>query len=378
VKHYFITGGTGVVGSALVALLLQDPDAEIWLLIRASDEPALAARVDALFRFWSLGDGEADARRRIHALRGDATSHRFGLQTAEYEALLLCITNVVHAAGAVRMNLPIEEARRSAVGSAQQVIDFARALQQAGRLQKVEFVSTVGVGGRTRIVHEDWIDAPREFHNTYEQSKAEAEQLMREQAARGLPLTVHRPSMVVGDSRSGRIMHFQVFYHLCEFLSGRRTRGLYPPLHHQTLDIVPADYVARVIAWSAARADMAGRVLHECVGSEAALPLTALREHVRMRLRHRGQRLQPVVTLPANLFTRLLSVVGRFLDEGSRRAISTLPVFLDYLASNQQFENGRTLAALASSDARFTAPDWRDYLDRVLDVYLDSRRRQQP
>jgi len=373
-KRYFVTGGTGVIGSALVVLLLQDPANEIWLLVRAKDEPALMARIDALFRFWELGDQEPDARRRIHALRGDATLPCFGLESTEYQALLGNITDIVHAAGAVRMNLPIEDARRSAVGSAQQIIELGRTLHQAGRLNKVEFVSTVGVGGRTRVVREDWIDGPREFHNTYEQSKAEAEQLMREHSALGLPLTVHRPSMVVGDSSSGRTMHFQVFYHLCEFLSGRRTGGLFPPLHGQTLDIVPADYVAQVIVWSNGQAGLAGKVVHECAGADGALPLAVLRKHIRERLRHRSLRVPPIITLPAGLFKRLLAVVGRFLDESSRRAISTLPVFLDYLASNQQFENTQTLARLARSNAGTTVPSWHGYLDRILDVYLDSRR----
>lgn len=374
-RQHFVTGGTGVVGSALVAVLLDDPANEVWLLVRAQDDSALAARVDALFRFWALGDRELDARRRIHALRGDATLPRFGLQAGEYQTLLGKITNVVHAAGAVRMNLALDEARRSAVGSAQQVLDLATSLHDAGRLGKVEFVSTVGVGGRMRVLHEDWVDTAREFHNTYEQSKAEAEQLMREHADRGLPLTVHRPSMVVGDSASGRIMHFQVFYHLCEFLSGRRTRGLYPPLQGQTLDIVPADYVARVVAWSSGQAALAGKIMHECAGPDAVLPLMVLRDHVRDRLRHRGQRLPRVVTLPAGIFKRALAAVGLFLDPGSRRAITTLPVFLDYLASNQQFQNTQTLGMLARSDARITLPHWKDYVDRVLDVYLDARRK---
>ena len=55
---------------------------------------------------------------------------------------------------------------------------------------------------------------------------------------------------VVGDTINGRIIHFQVFYHLCEFLSGRRTLGLAPGFGGARLDIVPADYVAQVIALS--------------------------------------------------------------------------------------------------------------------------------
>ena len=372
-NHYFVTGGTGVVGSALVPVLLERPDNEIWLLVRSSDRVSMDKRIDDLFLFWQLGDLEPGARRRVHALRGDATMPQFGLQPAEYQSLVVTITHIVHAAGVVRMNLPIQDARRSAVGSAQQIIDLSWALQRAGRLRKVELVSTVGVGGRLGVLAEEWIDTPRSFHNTYEQSKAEAEQLVREQVELGLPVTVHRPSMVVGDSRSGRVVHFQIFYHLCEFLSGRRTRGLYPPLDRQTLDVVPADYVARVIAWSSACAGLGRQIIHESSGPDGALPLAELRERVRERLRRRGQRVPRVITLPAGLFTSVLAVAGRFLDERSRRAIATLPVFLDYLSSNQQFANAKTQALLVQQAAGIVLPPWQDYLDRVLDTYIDSR-----
>lgn len=371
-RTYFVTGGTGVIGSALVPALIDAGD-EVYLLVRAADELELRRRVDDLFRFWNLGSAEAKARRKLHALRGDATEPRFALQPAEYSLLQARVTHIVHAAGAVRMNLPLDEARRSAVGSAQKVVDLAWELHGQRRLRKVEFVSTVGVGGRLGVVPEDWIDGARDFHNTYEQSKAEAEQLVRKAVAEGLPLTVHRPSMVVGDSRTGRVIHFQVFYHLCEFLSGRRTLGLYPPLQGQTLDIVPSDHVARVIAVSSRRDDLVGRILHECSGPAGALPLPALRDRVRERMRQQGRRLPPVLTLPAGTFRRALGVAARFLDERSRRAVATLPVFLDYLASNQRFENARTRALLEADDPGSAPPLWQTYLDRVLDGYLASR-----
>lgn len=88
--------------------------------------------------------------------------------------------------------------------------------------------------------------------------------------------------MVVGDSTTGRIIHFQVFYHLSEFLSGRRTFGLAPEFGAARLDIIPADHVARVIVWSEpATTASSGRILHSCSGPTLALPLDPLRERVR-------------------------------------------------------------------------------------------------
>ena len=370
-RHYLVTGATGVVGSALLRRLLDDADVHASLLVRAPDDAALAARTDALFDFWRWGSAEAAVRSRVHAIRGDATAPRFGLGASAYDALLGRTTHVVHAAGAVRMNLPLEQARHSACQSAHEILAFTWALHRAGKLGKLEFVSTVGVGGRMPTVPEQWIDTPREFHNTYEQSKAEAEQLVRQAVDDGLPVTVHRPSMVVGDSHDGRVLNFQIFYHLCEFLSGRRTLGLFPPLGDQVLDIVPADMVAGAIDWSSRTQATAGRVLHLCGGPSGAVPLEALRERVRACMQRRGLRLPGVRTLPGPLFVRLLRLAGLFVDARSRRALATLPVFLDYLATHQRFENRRTIALLAGA-VGVQHDGWQAWLDTVLDHYLDQ------
>ncbi len=370
-SHYFVTGGTGVVGTALVAQLLDEPDNEVWLLVRAPDAAALAARVDELFRYWQLGGREPQARRRVHAVRGDASEPRLGLSPTEYESLVGQITHVVHAAGAVRMNLPLEEARRSAVGSAHQIVELASALQRAGRLRKVEFVSTVGVGGRMAVVPEDWIDAERSFHNTYEQSKAEAETIVRDATRRGLPLTVHRPSMVVGDSRTGRIVHFQVFYHLCEFLSGRRTFGLFPPLGRARIDVVPSDYVARVLMRSSQMPELAGRVLHASAGDDA-LPLVGLRDLVRETLRARGERLPPVVTLPGGLIRAGVAAAAVVAGGVRGRALRTLPIFLDYLSTAQVFTPTH-VRGLALRDVVGDRPPGDSWLPTVIGHYLDRR-----
>jgi nucleoside-diphosphate-sugar epimerase len=377
VRRYFVTGATGVVGSALIEVLLEHPLDEVCALIRAKDDQDLARRVDKLFSYWRLGADEAPARRRLIALRGDTTAAMFGLSPSQYGMLCASVTNIVHAAGAVRMNLPLKAARDAAMGSAQQVIDLAWAAHRAGCLHKLDFVSTVGVGGRLRTVPEDWIDTARGFHNTYEQSKAEAEKLVRKAFDDGLPVTVHRPSMVVGNSHTGRVIHFQIFYHLCEFLTGNRTAGLFPALGRATIDTVPSDFVARLIAWSSRAEDVGVPILHAASGPQAALPLQILRQEVRRRLVLLGEPLKPIITLPQGLVRAATALGSHMLPDGSRRrALRTLPTFLDYLSNPQEFEVTRTKSVTRSEPMLEGLLDWPAYLPEVLNYYFTEPGRR--
>jgi thioester reductase-like protein len=367
---YFLTGGTGVVGGAIAGQLLEDPASRLTMLIRAPSNQALKGRLDELL---GLLPGVSAARERVTAVRGDTSLPRFGLEPDEFLRLASACTHVIHCAAIVKMTLPLDEARRSAVEAARSVVALAREGRKSGKLEKVEFLSTVGVGGRWEgPLPERWITEPREFHNTYERAKAEAEDFLRAELERGFPITIHRPSMVVGDSRSGEIARFQVFYHLAEFLSGKRTFGVFPKLGDTRLDLVPVDYVARAVTWSSRQLATIGRVMHLCSGPDGAVPLGTLRDWVRRRFEAHGDRLPAPVTIPAWLLLGAVPVLGRLAPRRIRRAIETLPVFLDYLAENQSFANAETTTVLDAAGIRLPRAD--DYLDRVLDYYLAHRK----
>ena len=276
-KHYFVTGATGVVGSALVPLILENQDTEVSLLLRADSDEQLCNRLNQLFDYWEFDKNDSKLRARITPLRGDVKSRAFGLHAKDYARLADSCTHIVHSAGDVRMNRTIEEARGSAIGSAEKIVALAKDCMANGNLAKIEIVSTVGVGGRMTDVPEQWLSNQRKFHNTYEQAKAEAEDFIRKQMEDyALPLTIHRPSMVVGDTKSGKIIHFQIFYYLCEFLSGKQTQGLLPYLEGVTLDTIPVDYVARAIHFSSLSQSAIGKVIHLCSGPKHAMKINWL------------------------------------------------------------------------------------------------------
>jgi thioester reductase-like protein len=368
-KTYFITGATGVVGSSLVPVLLRQADLRLKLLIRAGSATELTTRLEALYDFWNVRQ-DAGVRSRIEPLAGDTTLSQFGLDDGAYRSLCASCTHIIHAAGLVRMNLPLEEARRSAVGSARNIVAFARACTA---LQKLDFISTVGVGGRLQQpIPERWLTEPRVFHNTYEQAKGEAEDFLREQMAQApLPLTVHRPSMVVGDSRHGRIISFQVFYFLCEFLSGRRTFGFYPDFGDARIDIIGCDIVAEAIAAASSDPHTIGRILHLCSGPQDALRIEDLKHRVRQAFAQRGLVVPADRVISRRWYARLAAFVAVFAPRKTRKALSTLPIYLEYLAGSQAFDDSAYRRWLMQRGADRPAPA--AYVSRILDFYFAER-----
>lgn len=374
-KKYFITGATGAVGSALIPLILEESDCLLWLLLRADSEDHLTDRLNELIAFWNMDNGKAaDVRRRIVAVRGDTDQINFAMTEEQYAEIVRQCTHIIHCAGVVRMNLPLEVARQHALGSAKNVVKLALACK-ANCLQKIEFVSTVGVAGRTNgLIPETWITQPRTFHNTYEQSKAEAESYLQEQIERhDLPITVHRPSMVVGDSQTGKIIHFQIFYYLCEFISGRQSLGILPSLRDAVLDTVPVDYVAASIKWSADHeVESSGKIFHLCSGPDDAIRLSELRNIVLEQFRSQGLKLPVAFSMPSAFFTVILNTITPFLSEKMRRPLKALPIFLDYLQDRQLFDNEKTLAFFAERSGPKLLPTGA-YIKTIINAYIHRK-----
>jgi thioester reductase-like protein len=370
VKNVFLTGATGTIGSAVLPRLLAEPATRVTLLIRASDDVALRDRLTRMGRYWGFATNDSRMG-RIEALRGDIAQPAFGLGAAGLQRLAEKTTHVIHCAASVKLNMPLDEARKTAVLPTRTLLELARLGARSGALQKIDLVSTVGVWGRTPgVMPERPLPEVSDFHNTYEAAKAEAERIVWDDG-QGLPITVHRPSMVVGETATGRVMHFQIFYHLCEFLSGVRTFGVMPRLGHTRLDTVPVDWVADALCWASATPDTAGRVLHLCSGPGHAIRLTELQQRVRLAWQAGGRGLGRLWTVDHRWLERLVPLIGALAGTSTRRALRGLSPVLAYLAEDQGFSNlesARTFAA-----AGLPVPEADRYLGSVLDYYLQHR-----
>jgi long-chain acyl-CoA synthetase len=218
-----VTGATGFLGGYVVARLLERVGEDVVCVVRGADPQA---RLDAALA--PLTD------RRAVAVAGDLSSGDLDVDMTDVRA-------IVHCAADVRFDRSLEDAREINVGGVRRLVDLAR---RAPRLERFVHVSTAYVGGthEGRFYEHD-LDVGQGFRNTYEQSKFEAEQLVR---ASGLPVRVVRPSIVVGESTTGWTSSFNVLYPPLRALS----RGLVarvPADPQAIVDVVPVDHVADVV-----------------------------------------------------------------------------------------------------------------------------------
>ncbi len=378
VKTVFITGATGVVGSAVVPLFLQEPATEIRLLLRARSDSELQARLDKLFEFWEpelqgLADASS-ARTRVQAVRGDVSVPRLGLSEAVYDQLGSEVTHIVHSAANVKMKMSAQEAHQTSVVSTTEIAALAEKCRRKGQFHKLDYISTLGVAGKmTGLIPEEPLLAKRAFHNTYESSKAEAEEFILEKLKEGLPVTIHRPSMVVGNSQTGKIIHFQIFYYLSEFLTGKSTYGMVPIIKNVKLDTIPADYVAKALYWSSANDSCTGKILHLCSGPDKAMDVALLTETLRDILAVQGEKLPRLHLIPLWLFRSALPVLKWVAPTELKKAVNNLSLFLDYIDDRQLFANSNTNAILSAAGILLPSPE--DYLNKVIAYSIAHKRK---
>ena len=224
-----LTGATGFVGQELLARLLQRDDRRVHALVRAEDDRGAAARLPE--------------HERLSAWAADIERPGLGLSARDVDALSERVSTVIHCAASVSFSLGLEESRRVNVEGTGRMADLAERCAARGGLERFSYVSTAYVAGAHRgAFDEDSLDVGQDFRNPYEQSKFEAEGLLRERAA-ALPLQVLRPSIVVGDSRTGWTSSFNVLYPPLRAFA----RGAIPALparRRSPVDVVPVDYVA--------------------------------------------------------------------------------------------------------------------------------------
>jgi thioester reductase-like protein len=296
-----LTGATGFLGSELLCRLLDDGERPVHALVRATDDRAAAERLPS--------------HPRLNVLAGDIEQTGLGLSAAARDRLTHEVTTVVHCAASVSFDLSLEDSRRINVDGTRNVVELA---ERCPGLERLTYISTAYVAGEPRgLFRENQLDVGQRFRNPYERSKFEAERMIRERAA-DLPLQVLRPSIIVGDSRTGRTSSFNVLYGPLKAFARGRIPAI-PARRSAPVDIVPVDYVA----------DRAHELITD--GPAATFHLVAGRNATTvgrlLELAARHLKRKPPAVLPPGLYGRIAHPWLRRKYRGLRSMEAYFPYF---------------------------------------------------
>jgi len=321
----------------------------VLAVVRAQDEGVARHRLATVLGASSLRENEGT----LDVCAGDILREGLGLDGRDLSA----IRAIIHCAADVSFDPAAAESSWQT-----NVSGTANVLALAERIgARVVHVSTAYVAGLRRDrVREDELQAGQEFNNAYERAKCEAEHLVRDWSARtGLGAVVLRPSIVVGDSRDGRIARFNTLYdllHAFEIISRRRTKE---PVRvtgktDATFNFIPIDYFSAA-AWRIVAA-----------GRPGAYHLVHPRPVTLGRL--------------ADIFRRLFEVEVRFVEESDFERVAPTPpervyrsassIYQPYMSGEPIFD--RTQTDLVLTDSGLEVPELDVPFFRTLLAYARS------
>ena len=207
VKHLLLTGCTGLLGQYLLRDLLLE-DVPLAVVIRARKDETAHARLDQLLGYWENELGRSLPR--PVCLEGDLTAPGLGLSDSERTWVARHCGSVLHNAASLTFvgKDRTQEPWLSNLTGTANVLGLCR---DAG-LGEMHYISTAYVcGQRPGLIFENDFDRGQEFRNDYEHCKFEAEKLVR--TADFLDrVTVYRPAIIVGDSRTGYTTTYHGLY----------------------------------------------------------------------------------------------------------------------------------------------------------------------
>jgi nucleoside-diphosphate-sugar epimerase len=251
---------------------------------------------------------------QVEVWEGDILQLDLGLAGTTVRQLHAEVDEIHHIAAISYLGAPAGSMRQMNVEGLREVLEVALG---CARLQRICVWSTVFVAGdRSGTVFEDELMIGQGFRNPYEQTKADAEVLARA-AMRKLPITIVRPSIIVGDSQTGELERLDGPYLLIKAIvhASPETAVPMPGRGAFPLPVVPIDYAVRAALYLTRHKAAIGGTFHLVDGH----PLTA-----------------------RALFDAVADAAGRprptvFLPGGLARAVLNLPLVRDRVRNERNF-----------------------------------------
>lgn len=341
----FLTGFPGFIAGRLVKRLARE-GASFLLLV----QPAFMQRArEEVARLTTETDVAAD---NFYLLEGDITEPDLGISPPEIEKARARTTVLFHLAAIYDLAVESGLATRVNVEGTRHVNQFALTVPE---LRRYHYVSTCYVAGlRTGRILETELRHRAGFRNFYEETKYLAE--LEVEALKGqLPVTIHRPSVVCGDSRTGETAKYDGVYYLVQYL--RKLPSLLSLFNigndQVTLNLVPVDFVVEAMTALVFDERAVGKTLQ--LADPNPLTTHQLFETISRAMVGRT----PPLTIPAGLVRSSLSL--RISPK-----ITGLPqVGVPYFFLNQTYDTAQASGLLSTHGIR--CPAFPEYVGALLD-----------
>ncbi len=346
----FLTGFPGFIAARLVARLAADEPRALFLLLV---QPAFAARADTEIARLAAETGASASRFRV--LLGDITEEHLGLAGTELASARAETTTLFHLAAIYDLGVRRDAAMKVNVEGTRRVNEFARSLVH---LQRYHYVSTCYVAGRrTGLIREDELRHEAGFRNYYEETKYLAE-LEVEALKAELPVTIHRPSVVCGDARTGETVKYDGVYYLINYLRMQPALLALANIGNRDvrLNLVPVDFVVDALAALARDERAAGATVQ--LADPAPLTTHELFELIAHALAGRGS----LLTLPPPL-------VKQSLTYAVSEQLTGLPrIAVPYFFLDQTYDTTHARALLEPHGVR--CPPFASYVRTLIDYVV--------
>ena len=348
----FLTGFPGFLGSRLLPHLLVSAPGDVAVCLVQPRFAAVARRrADELeARNPALAD-------RIEIVEGDITQAGLGLR--DDEALRRGVRDVWHLAAVYDLSVKRELGMRVNVEGTRNVLAFAAACPG---LRRLHYVSTCFVSGRFHgTFTERDLERGQTFNNHYEETKYLAEVLVQERMRAGLPATIYRPSIVVGDSTTGATQKYDGPYFVVRWILKQPWVAVLPtvgdPRAH-LLNVVPRDFVIPAVAHLSGLERSRGRVYH--IADPAPATVDEVIDSIARATRRRIVR----VGLPLGLAKAAIDRVP-----GVHELMGIPSAAIDYFVHPTTYATDQAQADLAQSG--LSVPPFSSYVDRLVQFVRD-------
>jgi nucleoside-diphosphate-sugar epimerase len=343
-RTIFVTGFPGFIAERLVARLAKE-EIQFFLLVQSEFVGKAIEAVKYRSETTNI------PLENFAVIEGDITKPALGMDPDDAATVRYETTDVFHLAAVYDLAVEHDLAYRVNLEGTKNVNEFVKGLKL---LRRYNYVSTCYVAGkRTGVIREDELDHNKGFRNFYEETKYLAEKEVEELKAT-LPVTIFRPSVVVGDSVTGETVKYDGIYYLIHYLrkAPYLLRAINVGNKAVKLNLVPVDFVVNAIAALSMDERSKGKTI--AVADREPLTTSDLFDSIAVEMTGRRSEFTPAAKL-----------VEWFLSKPFSPPITGLPLHgVPYFFIEQTYDTSVADELLRPHEIK--CPNFREYVGNLL------------